>query len=112
MNKVIDEIIERVYNGDIPLEDGEFTVNGYTYTTVEIEGNWKVSYMGVNFNTYSKDCVCELFVGGASTGRFIYQHQERTTYVYTGEVEYRYQKCIEVKRQAEIPVINGWVKNN
>lgn len=107
---VVNEIIQRVYDNNIPTEDGEFTIDGKVYSTVEVEGKWRCCYFGSNYNTYKRDVVCEVFCGGESLNKYIYQYQEKTEYIKNVPTEYRYGECIEVKRQKEETVIEGWVK--
>ena len=110
MTDVIKEIMRRVDKADMPLEDGEFTIDGTVYRTVEIEGDWKCCYFGVNFDTFKRSVVCEVFKGDTSLNIFIVQYQEKVIYPKNATREYKYGECIKVKRQTEEFVIEGWVK--
>lgn len=110
MIEVVKEIMERVDRGNIPLEDGEFTIDGVVYRTVEIEGDWKCCFLGVTFDKFQRGVVCEVFNGDMSLNMFIFQYQEKTEYTNTATREYKYGECIGVKRQTEDFVVSGWVK--
>lgn len=110
MTEIVKEIMRRVDKGNIPLEDGEFTIDGNVYTTKEIEGDWKCCHFGCIFNIYERNVVCEVFKGDKSLDVFILQYQEKNTYLKNATREYKYGECIEVKRQTEKLVIDGWIK--
>lgn len=110
MTEVTKEIMRRVDKADIPLEDGEFTIEGVVYRTVEVEGDWKCFHCGSISKGSERIVVCEVFEGDKTQNIFIAQYQEKRTYLKEARNKYRYGECIEVKRQTEVFVTEGWVR--
>lgn len=119
-DEVVNEIIRRVKANDIPLEDGEFTIDGVVYKTVEIDEcpMWKTTYMGYNFTRYERVCICKLlrtdeFTSDlnelTNTGIFIAQRQFKK-FSGKNDISYNYDNLISVKPQTEEFITAGWVK--
>lgn len=114
-DNIVNEIIKRVKENRIPLEDGQFTIDGVVYATEDLDiNNWMTTFMGFTFTESKRVVICKVVkidgVDLEDLNIYIAQEQTKKMDDANKRLRYTYGETLRVRPQEEEFVCNGWVK--